>query len=260
MDVIRKGIRILREEGFTAFIEKSSSYTLRRFIDLTGLRYVLALFIARELTKLTKDAYDIQDAVAFAFSFKKLNVSIKPTQVKYEIVKLLELAHTIHPRVILEVGTADGGSLFLFTRVAQPDATIISIDLPGGKFGGGYPKWKIPIYKAFAREGQRVFLIREDSHNPNTLEKVKSILKGEKVDLLFIDGDHTYEGVKKDFEMYSPLVKKGGIIALHDICSGPKESVGGVPIFWNEIKCNFVHDELVKDWWQGGYGIGIIYL
>jgi hypothetical protein len=30
------------------------------------------------------------------------------------------------------------------------------------------------------------------------------------VDFLFIDGDHTYEGVKKDFEMYSPLVRREG--------------------------------------------------
>jgi hypothetical protein len=48
---------------------------------------------------------------------------------------------------------------------------------------------------------------------------------------LFIDGDHTYEGVRRDFEMYSPLVRKGGIIAFHDIYPGPEESVGGVPKF-----------------------------
>ena len=35
--------------------------------------------------------------------------------------------------------------------------------------------------------------------------------------LLFIDGDHSYEGVKKDFEMWSPFVVKGGLIAFHDV-------------------------------------------
>jgi predicted O-methyltransferase YrrM len=49
------------------------------------------------------------------------------------------------------------------------------------------------------------------------LRKIEGILKGRKVDFLFIDADHSYEGVKKDFEMYSPLVRKGGIIAFHDI-------------------------------------------
>jgi len=41
---------------------------------------------------------------------------------------------------------------------------------------------------------------------------VKKILAGRQVDFLFIDGDHSYEGVKKDFEMYSSLVRKGGVV------------------------------------------------
>jgi len=50
-------------------------------------------------------------------------------------------------------------------------------------------------------------------------------LNGEPLDFLFIDGDHTYEGVKRDFEMYSPLVRNGGIIAFHDIVKHPPETV-----------------------------------
>jgi len=92
------------------------------------------------------------------------------------------------------------------------------------------------------------------------LEIIKKILGDSKLDLLFIDGDHTYEGVKRDFEMYSPLVRKGGIITFHDIVPGPPENVGGVPTFWNEIKQNFTYKEIVKDWRQGGYGIGVIYV
>ena len=44
------------------------------------------------------------------------------------------------PRFLLEIGTARGGTLFLFTRVSSSDALIISVDLPGGLFGGGYPE------------------------------------------------------------------------------------------------------------------------
>lgn len=36
------------------------------------------------------------------------------------------------------------------------------------------------------------------------------------IDLLFIDGDHSYEGVKSDYEAWSPFVKVGGVIAFHD--------------------------------------------
>jgi cephalosporin hydroxylase len=138
----------------------------------------------------------------------------------------------LKPKVVLEIGTANGGTLFLFTRVASQMPIIISIDLPGGRFGGGYPKYKTYLYKQFAKQG-RIYLLRRDSHDPKTLEEVKSILDGQKVDFLFIDGDHSYNSVKQDFEMYSPLVKEGGIIAFHDIVAGPSENVGGVPEFYN---------------------------
>jgi predicted O-methyltransferase YrrM len=47
------------------------------------------------------------------------------------------------------------------------------------------------------------------------------VLNEQNLDFLFIDGDHTYKGVKEDFEMYSPLVRKGGVIAFHDITKHP---------------------------------------
>jgi len=260
MNIVEKGLRMLREEGVKAFVKKSSSYVFRKAIDVSGLGYVLAYLIVRKLRSSVCNVSGIHEAVDFTFSFNALGVSIKPIQVMYEIAKLLELVARLKPKTVLEIGTAGGGTLFLFTRVADPEATIISIDLPGGPFGGGYPRWKIPLYKSFSREGQKIYLIRRSSHDPKTLEEVKRILSGERVDFLFIDGDHTYEGVKKDFEMYSPLVKKGGIIAFHDLVPGPFENVGGVPKFWNEIKRNFAYMEIVKDWKQNGCGIGVIYV
>jgi len=90
-------------------------------------------------------------------------------------------------------------------------------------------------------------LLKVDSHRKETLEKVKEILDGEFLDFLFIDADHSYEGVKMDFEMYSPLVKSGGIIAFHDIVLRG----AGVEKFWNEIKKNSIYKEIGN--------IGVIY-
>ncbi|MGB9756361.1 MAG: class I SAM-dependent methyltransferase, partial [Candidatus Bathyarchaeales archaeon] len=123
-----------------------------------------------------------------------------------------------------------------------------------------YPEWRIPLYESFAIHNQRVHLIRGDSYAHSTLKMVEGILNEKELGFLFIDGDHTYEGVKKDFEMYGKLVGEGDIIAFHDIVPGPPESVGGVPRFWDEIKHNFSHVELVKDWKQGGCGIGVIFV
>ena len=80
------------------------------------------------------------------------------------------------------------------------------------------------------------------------------------IDFLFLDGDHTYEGIRQDFEMYSPLVKKGGIIGFHDIAPHPPETDCDVFRFWNEIKLNYPdrHGEFVADWDQGWAGISWI--
>jgi len=220
----------------------------------------LILVAMRRLGNLATDAKSIEGAVKVAFEFSFMGVSIAPFQVEQEILELLGLVRNIKAEAVVEIGTAKGGTLFLFARIACPDAAIISIDLPKGPFGGGYPEPVIPLLRSFADKGQSIHLIRADSHSPFTLGGVKKILEGRNVDFLFIDGDHSYEGVSKDFEMYSPLVRKGGIIAFHDICPGREEAVGGVPRFWSETREGRNTREIVMDAKQGGFGIGVIFV
>lgn len=183
---------------------------------------------------------------------------IKPFQVKSELYELLKILQTKKPENILEIGTAKGGSLFLFCSIAAEDALIISIDLPGGSFGGGYPSWKQPLYKSFQQKDQSLHLLRMDSHNKMTKTTVKNIINGKKFDFIFIDGDHSYNGVKKDFQMYRDLLNKNGMIAFHDIIPGPKNAVGGAYKFWEEIKIKYKSREIVEDPTQMEAGIGII--
>lgn len=203
-------------------------------------------------------AYDFHNRVRIFPASKRWIFDIHPGQIREEITGLLEILTKHSPKLILEIGTANGGTLFLLTMVSRPDATIISIDLPGGLFGGGYPAWKIPLFKSFVRYRQRIHLVLQDSHKLSTLNLVEGLTKGRRLDLLFIDGDHRYIGVKRDFEMYAPLVRKEGIIAFHDIVPGPQDNVGGVPRFWQEIRDNHNYIEIVKDWNQGGFGIGVV--
>lgn len=196
------------------------------------------------------------------FTFAKMNFDnpIPFWQIKMEICSFISLIKDRNAVNILEIGTAGGGSLFMLSQVCSSDAVIISIDLPYGKFGGGYPEERIPIYKALARSKQKIELIREDSHSIETFRKVSQIIDNQKLDLIFIDGDHSYEGVKGDFELYSKLLDKNGIIAFHDIVNGTIENVGGVPKFWIEIKDKYKHIEFVENWNQGGFGIGVLFL
>ena len=231
-----------------------------QMLDRTSLGPVLSKVGALKLRKMTVKCQDIKDYVNLTFSFNLGPLTIKPNQIVGEITEFLKLLACIKPRALIEIGTALGGTLFLFSKVSSSDATIISIDLPGGEFGGGYPDWKTSLFRSFGWGCQRIHLICGDSHDTSTVFKVKKIRGMRKIDFLFIDGDHSYKGVKRDFEIYSPLVKNGGIVVFHDIVPGPLEKVGGVPRFWHEIRDKHECLEIVMNWNQGGYGIGLIYM
>jgi predicted O-methyltransferase YrrM len=80
------------------------------------------------------------------------------------------------------------------------------------------------------------------------------------LDFLFIDGDHTYGGVRSDFEMYAPLVRKGGIVVFHDIVKHPPHLECDVDRFWREIRQRYRHVEIIKDPLQGWAGIGVLHV
>ena len=183
---------------------------------------------------------------------------IRPLQSRMEIEGLLGEVARLRPSTVVEIGTASGGTLFMLTRVSSADATIVSIDLPGGAFGGGYPAWRAPLYRSFAKPGQRVHLLRRDSHDPATLEALRETLGGRRVDFLLIDGDHTYEGVRQDFEMYRTLVRPGGMIGFHDIVPHSAESGCEVNRFWNEIRESCDSVEIVENWGAQFGGIGLL--
>jgi cephalosporin hydroxylase len=180
---------------------------------------------------------------------------LQPLQERDELLQLLGDVVELAPGTVLEIGTNRGGTLYLWTRYARPDATIISVDLPGGAFGGGYPPVKVPLYRSFSRKNQKLHLVRADSHQPSTLARIKALLGGRPLNFLFLDGDHTYEGVKMDWEMYSPLVGPGGIIAFHDVAGNYADT--NVKRFWDELKGLHKHREYVTRV-DGRFGIGVI--
>ncbi|MGA2680554.1 MAG: class I SAM-dependent methyltransferase [Candidatus Bathyarchaeia archaeon] len=191
---------------------------------------------------------------------KPLGWTISLQQVKREIVTLLAIVRKKNVHSMMEIGTRNGGTLFLFSWTLPSDAKIISLDLPSAEsLKRGYDRFKTSYLSSFIQKGQQLTLLRGDSHRPSSLANAKSTLKGEKVDFLFIDGDHTYEGVKKDFEMYSTLVRRGGLIAFHDIC-GHDVGISEVDRFWYEIKTGYDHSEIIEDQKQNWAGIGLLYV
>lgn len=182
-------------------------------------------------------------------------------QKEQEILQLLRLVEETSPRVVCEIGAAWGGSLLLFSRVAHPQATIISIDI-------GYTSARRGAYPCLVRRGQKLHCLPLDSHAPATIRTVKNILRGRQIDFLFVDGDHTLSGVSADYQNYGQIVRDGGMIAFHDIVPDSRlrngaptaAYVGEVPQFWAAVKHRVKKTaEFVENKDQDGYGIGVLW-
>jgi cephalosporin hydroxylase len=229
------------------------------FTRRTAARLLSAARNVREVRRL-RERGDLEGVIAFATQppLPTTAYAVSAYQRPSEIRSFLAMASSLRPRAVVEIGTAAGGTLFMLACIASRDARIVSVDLPGGAFGGGYSWWRKPLYRSFARDRQRVVLLRGDSHAPATVARVRTGLDGRPIDLLFIDGDHTFAGVRADFDAYAAWVRPGGLIAFHDIKDDPGQPQLEVGRFWREVATRFASREFVESPGQSGYGIGVL--
>lgn len=133
---------------------------------------------------------------------------------------------------ILEIGVEAGKSLRIWEAIAGPEGVVVGLDLTDNT-GQQY----------FEKKPQ---MITGDSKDPDTLACVKEIVPV--LDFLFIDGDHSYEGVSSDYNIYSPLVRSGGLVGFHDL------RIADIARFFGTIPFR-------KDIWDAGsFGIGLVYI
>jgi cephalosporin hydroxylase len=213
---------------------------------------MLVPWAARSLRHAADQVTTLEEAITLAMEFDYLRIRISPTQIPSEILQLLKLLSSLSPRRLMEIGSAKGGTLFLFSRVAAPDALLVSLNLP-------HPAWQKRMLTSFSRQQQRIELVQGDSHDPATLAYVQGLLNGDPLDFLLIDGDHSYAGVKSDYEMYGSLVGPRGFIAFHDIIPN-RQANYGVSQFWQEVKLMYPGStsEFVAAEDQSSYGIGVL--
>lgn len=168
-------------------------------------------------------------------------------QTETEMIEAMKVVREYEPRTMMEIGTARGGSLFCWAQLAHPDAFLISLDLPGGRWGGGYAVEQIQHFRQFLYPTQTLASFLGDSQNPETVAQIGQTLDGRKLDVLYIDGDHTYQGAKLDFVNYKPFVRPGGLVLLHDINPpAPGEDDRGVQVYrlWEELKGEYECEEI----------------
>jgi predicted O-methyltransferase YrrM len=183
----------------------------------------------------------------------------QPLQERSELRRFLSLVPP-HPRAVCEIGVAAGGTSFVLTGMAASDAIVVLVEL-------AFPPGRERALRAFGRARQSVVCVGGDSHTDEIRARVERALDARPLDVLFIDGDHRYEGVRADFERYTPLVRHGGIVAFHDIVPDARTvrgvdtgtHTGGVPVFWREIRGEFRETwEVIARQDQDGGGIGVL--
>ena len=124
---------------------------------------------------------------------------------------LYSLAQTLPAdAVIVEIGGEFGMSASLFSK-GSPTARIYSID---NRFDGEVGTMHAANL-AEAGLGENVKRIAADSQLAKTVSGFKRIEKGG-IDLLFVDGAHDFQGALNDLNLWTPLVKSGGYLVLHD--------------------------------------------
>jgi cephalosporin hydroxylase len=166
-----------------------------------------------------------------------------------ELTLALRRVDRLRPRTVVEIGSHPGGTLHAWAQVAARDALVISVDL------------RPPRWRAVRDLGRRQCVsVTGDSHRADIVDRVRDALGGRRVDFLFIDGDHSYAGVKADFLGFAPLVRVGGLVALHDIIERPGWPECEVPRFWRELQAAVPAEELVdaQGRTDGGMGIGLV--
>lgn len=115
--------------------------------------------------------------------------------------------------ITLEIGSEFGMSASIFRKCAFPSVHIVCVDInPKAPFMANLKEadlnWRIHPFYHSSKEFFELW--------PEIVIPGFSSEKSPKFDLIFIDGDHTYDGVLFDLEGCDPLLKDGGIMLLHD--------------------------------------------
>ncbi len=223
--ITRKNITV---KGFTKAMLSTSAYYIRKKSP-------------KSTENLIDFTFNVNTSLPHIFFYP-----LTPDQDKAEVTKLLKLLANQEIKNVLEVGTGHGGMLYLFSQLAKDDAKLFSIDLYAEDLQHYF-------LKRIVGANQKVVTVSLDSHDEKTLDTAKVFFGGEPVDLLYIDGEHSFESVSRDYELYSSLVRKGGWIVFHDIA----DSKLGVIKLWNSLtlKNKF---EIIGHNYLDKYGTGVI--
>jgi predicted O-methyltransferase YrrM len=132
---------------------------------------------------------------------------------KGELESLCELVRLAKPKTVIEFGINTGRTAKAILREVEGIEKYVGVDvLPGYVTMKQVQRKEVPIVAGeLVKDDPRVQLIvtKTGSHELETSQLPKA-------DVVFIDGDHSYEGVAKDTKLARAIIRKGGFIIWHD--------------------------------------------
>lgn len=176
-------------------------------------------------------------------------------QVESELNGFLALLKEKKVRSYLEIGTARGDTFYTVMSSLPRSSVGVAVDMPEASWGLDKSKTYLDYAIAGLDDDYLVQAIYGSSRDKEIIDKVSVLAP---FDMVFIDGDHTLEGVTKDYENYGHL---GKMVAFHDIVDDMRANKRGetidVPVFWKKLKNEKPYIEFVE---QGSkMGIGVIF-
>jgi len=165
-----------------------------------------------------------------------------------------DLVSNFKPKLIVELGTHKGASFFAMCQAVKDhnlDTLLVAIDTwTGDKHSGLY---KNSIYREVKNVIAKIYPNIKTELIKDYFDNALNFFKPKTIDLLHIDGLHTYDAVKHDFDNWIDKLSPNGIILMHDITEKSKDF--GVYKFWDEIKDKYHYYQF-----QHSHGLGIIFL
>ena len=168
-----------------------------------------------------------------------------------EFETLLALYRELKPARTLEIGTYHGGTLYHWLQNASPYARVVSVD----SYAVGVDNRS--LYWGWVRAPVDLVVIPGDSHDPITVEKVRT---HGPYDWVFVDAGHFLPEVGKDWELYRPMVRQGGVLVFHDILTHPAWPSIEVGQLWEQIRKTERTMEIVADRDAEWGGLGVVLL
>ncbi len=169
-----------------------------------------------------------------------------------------DLVRNFRPKRIVELGTYRGTSLFSFLQAEKDGggvADVSGVDTWEGDKHTGY--YSDVLYKNVRRIVDKYYDELDVHLLKMTFDEAHSNFEEGTIDLLHIDGLHTYEAVKHDYQTWLPKVSPDGIIIMHDIAVDHLDF--GVKKFWAEIQSNSSEEYDFAEMYHSN-GLGVIFM